>query len=257
MKRIIGCLGVAMVMLLAVAASSEAALPELGRCVKTEGGGYKNASCTAPAATKGKYAWLPGPGAKSKFAGVGNEVELETASKRKITCGGSTFEGEYTGPKTETVTVLLVGCLDSATKKACQTVQAREGEIESAPLEGEYGFIKGGAKPSVGLDLKHEGVVVTFECGKPPAQTASAVVEGSFIGAIAGGPLSNLNRMFEESVMKYKAMSGKQIPEAFEGGPKDTLTATIFTGLQKTVEGIAVRGSVSDASEEPLEIKAK
>jgi hypothetical protein len=260
MKRIT-LSALAMLTFMAVgAASSQAALPELGRCVKAVGktGAYRNAACTAPASGKGTFNWLPGPGAKPKFSGTGESTALETTSKRKILCGGSTWEGDYTGPKTETVTVVLIGCTEVASKKPCESNPAREGEIEPGqPLEGELGFIKGGTKPVVGLDLKQQPTFMAFECGRLGEANTGVVVEGSVIGAVAAGTASNINRMSEETLIKYKAKSGAQLPEQFEGGPKDTLTATFVSGQGNLVEGMALLGAVSDGAEEPLEIKAK
>jgi hypothetical protein len=264
MKRIIGLCGVVMLALLVpVAAPAQAALPELGRCVKAADnkGAYRSAFCITPTPPggKGKYNWLPGPGAKKKFSGTGEPTVLEAANKRKIECGGSTFEGEYTGPKTETVTVLLIGCTDVATKRPCQSGgPPREGEIEStAALAGELGFIKGGEKPVVGLDLKHEPALFAFECGVPPEQTTAVVIDGSVIAAVVASSTSNVNKMSEESILRYKTKSGKQVPENFEGGAKDTMTATFVTGLEKQVEAIGLLSTVTDVAEESLEIKAK
>jgi hypothetical protein len=262
MRRVIGLCGLVAFTVIAIAAApSQAALPEFGRCVKATGktGEFRNAACTAPSTTrKGTYNWLAGPGAKKKFSGTGEGTALETTSKRKITCGGSTFDGEYTGPKTETVTVVLIGCTENTTKKPCESNPAREGEIEPpAALEGEIGFIKGGTTPTVGLDLKRQPTFMAFECGRVGEANTGVVVEGSVIGAVPASPTSNFDKMSEEMIVKYKATSGKQVPEKFEGGPADTLTATFVSGQGKTVEAMALLGTVSASGEEPLEIKAK
>ena len=86
------------------------------------------------------------------------------------------------------------------------------------PLEGEIGFIRGGEKPVVGLDLKPKApstVFATFQCGKLPETGPAGTIEGSVIA-----PIKPLNRAVEEFTITYKALSGKQAVESFEGGPQ-------------------------------------
>jgi hypothetical protein len=243
----------------AAASSASAALPELGRCVPApeKNGAFKGNHCNLPAEGKGKYDWLPGPGAKPKFAGTGEAVVLETVGKRKVECGAATFEGEYTGPKTESVTVLLIGCTEPVSKQPCQTGgPPREGEIDSSgALEGELGFITGGERPTVGLDLKPKAPstsMFVFECGTLPTVVLHAAVEGSVIGRI-----TPINHMVEEFKTVYKAPGGKQVPQQFEGGAKDTMTAKLLVGLETKTEEIGLKAIRVDVNEESLEIKAK
>jgi hypothetical protein len=96
-------------------------LPDLGRCLKvepnTEGkklvyhGAYTNSACTLESETKsGKYEWTTGPGPAAKFKGASAAVKLETVGHKAVTCTASTSEGEYTGPKTQKVSLVLTGC---------------------------------------------------------------------------------------------------------------------------------------------------
>jgi len=273
--RLAGVLFVMALLLGAASAlSASAEVPELGRCVKVEPvqegkkmvyhGNYTGKTCVKMKAGKGKYEFLPGPGPKNEYYGVAVEPspELVTVSGRKIICSIIAFKGKYTGPKTETVNISLGGCEDGT--RPCQSSPAKEGEIEGlSALEGELGTIsQGTSKPVVGWDLKHEGVIFTFTCGKLPEVGALEALEGpSVIGVVSGGFFSNLDKM-----IKYNETGGKQIPEAFEGGPKDTLLLKSITG--NTSEQVALHGIEETTSgkgepiekeenQEPLEIKAK
>jgi hypothetical protein len=253
MKRIgmMGCMLAVIAVSAVVAATASAALPELGRCVKVapKTGEYTGASCVN--AGKGAWDWLPGPGALKKFTGTGEATTLETVGKVKIECTASSFAGEYTGAKTATVTITFVGCTNSVTKKLCGST-VKEGEFETQPLEGEIGFIKDVTPIVAGLDLKKAPLVATFECGKLPEAVTLGTLEGSVIGA-----LKRFNRMVEEQSLTYKALGGKQVPEQFEGGTKDTLTMKLVTGLTTTTEEAGLKAKVEIANEEPMEIKVK
>ncbi len=242
----------------AMATVAQAALPEFGKCVPAAGktGEYVGNNCIKHSPGKGAYNWQPSPGPKPVFSGVGEKVSLETTGKMIISCGAATFDGSYTGPKTETVTMDLIGCIlsSSPSQQKCQTTPAKEAEIK-ASLEGEIGFIRGGEKPVVGLDLKPKApstVFATFQCGKLPETGPAGTIEGSVIA-----PIKPLNRAVEEFTITYKALSGKQAVESFEGGPSDTLTVKLISGIETKTEPIALRTTVVDANEEPTEIKAK
>jgi len=236
-------------------AGASAALPELGRCVPAstaKTGEYKGAHCLTSARGKGNYNFLPGPGEKKKFVGTGSEAKLEMPGLT-VSCAASTSEGEYTGAKTASVTLDLIGCSTVATAQLCQSNPVKAGEIETLPLEGEFGFIQSGQKPVVALDVKRSPSLVTFTCGSPPESTTTVVVEGSVIGKFAPN-----DSMVMESKLSYKTAGGKQVVEHFEGGPKDTLSAKLISGLTTTTEEAALKLRLMEiANEEPLEIKAK
>lgn len=265
--RLTGLCLVAVVMTGAVAAASASAvLPELGRCVKLTGvkeggktvykGNYRGRTCTTVSPAKdGKYEWSPGPGALKKFTGEFEEVILTPVNKDTITCGVGTSTGEYTGPKTQTATITLINCENTA-HIGCQTIGAILGEIKSQPLNGELGFIVGGAVPKAGLDLKPATgeIFAALECGGEGHGTGTqTLLEGSLIGQIM--PIDRMTSGFK---VKYKTSGGKQSVEKFEGGAKDTLTATtIGPLLEKISEETTLTGTHTVANEEPLEIKAK
>jgi hypothetical protein len=162
-----------------------------------------------------------------------------------MTCQGETDEGEITSPKTEVVNVTFTGCADAGRKVPCQSEGAAAGEIKDFPLEGELGFIKRGARPSVGVDLKPTGlsapVLAGYECTGAPGRV---LMEGSVIGSIGPFGMSLSHRLtFSES-------KGHQVPERFEGGPKDTLT--IGVGIVEQ-SGLKTRETIT--SEERIEIR--
>ncbi|HXR57837.1 MAG TPA: hypothetical protein VN747_00825 [Burkholderiales bacterium] len=257
--RIVG-LALAATALLAAAASATATaeVPEFGRCVPAEGktGEFTGASCTRPAAGKGKFNWVPGPGPKPKFEGTSESVPLLQMGSLTISCAAATFNGEYTGAKTASVTVDLIGCLNTATNRECQTNPLKEGEIEPpGALEGEIGFVNINGLRKVGLDLKRSPVITTFTCGNVGEipQEVNGTLEGSVIGQIA--PPNYMREIFK---LRYKVEGGKQVPEAFEGGEKDTLTANLVSGTStSTVPATLKIKLVELVNEEPFEIKAR
>lgn len=253
-------LGLSLIAMLALGATmaqgASAALPEFGHCVKAleRNGEYQGRNCLVPAEGHGTYNWVPGPGPKPKFTGVGSGVvALETVGKKKIECGGEAYDGEYTGAKTETVTVTLIGCLESSTKKSCQSNPTKEGEIEGT-VEGTLGYIQSNTK--VGIDLKPKSPsteLFTFVCGKlPETSFVSYNVEGSVIGL-----LTPINKPVEELKILFKETAGKQSVQKFEGLAKDTLTTKRVAGVESTTEETGLRSLIEVANEEPIEVKAK
>ncbi|HMH47943.1 MAG TPA: hypothetical protein VK538_09545, partial [Solirubrobacteraceae bacterium] len=82
-------------------------------------------------------------------------------------------------------------------------------------------------------------------------------VEGSAIGGV-----KSLNAMKLIERLLFKAKAGKQIPERFEAGLKDTLLATRTQGASQKAEqaGLTLKGersTIASKGEEKLEIKAK
>jgi len=281
--------GLCLVAVCAIGVSSAAAtasayeltgVPELGRCVNVGSGGlYKYKSCVKGTSTgPGAYEWQPGPGAKGSFFVEIGEVELETVGKAKVSCGFSELTGQWTGGKTATINLRFQGCLNTGTLKSCQSDPAQPAQITTAtffegeeipnPLEGELGFIHNTKPFKVGLDLKpKEGQtnVLTFSCGgavgPPPEAPESWNVEGSVIGRIR--PLAVMGTTIK---MNYLAMGGKQVPEKFEEGVKDTLiakrTIVVPPELKTEQAGLTFRTepkikTVFGEYDEPLEIKAR
>src|SRR5436190_1283837 len=175
---------------------AEAALPELGRCVKAEKtkmgrevhyhGLFNASNCIAENYLhRGEFEWLPGPGPKRKFSGSGGATKLETVGGAKVKCSAISNNGEYTGTKTAAVTLRLTGC-ELTGKGACQSAAAAQGEIVTSPLAAKLDFIRDEYKEataftSVGLDLTHDPSLLTAECG---AAKVPLSITGSVIGTI-------------------------------------------------------------------------
>jgi len=240
-------------------------LPELGRCVKVAGktGAYKYKNCVKQAVgATGAYEWEPGPGALPGFNVEASEAKLETVGHVKINCASSSITGAWTGSKTATVKVELRGCASAG--RGCGVNPGKPTEITNEePLEGELGFVHQGEQPKVGLDLKPKApstVLFTFTCGGPPELTAPEpwVVEGSIIGKYRY--IDARPRL--EFGLRYEASAGKQIPQQFEGGVKDTPIANRLTESGQLTEeaGLTLADETTwilGEYEEPLEVKAK
>jgi hypothetical protein len=230
-----------------------ASLPALGRCVKAavkKTGEWRGAQCVGFAHGKGADNFLPGPGAHNKLTGQLGAVTLETVGKAKITCSSGSAQGEYTGSKTLTATITLSGCERPSSHEPCQSIAGSSGQIVTNALEGEYGFITSGRKISVGLDLKHEPALATFECTTAALPGKELVkLEGSVIG-----PIKKIDSMVSSFTVTYKATAGKQLPEAFEDGAKDTLVSAVVAGSS---EQTGLTATLTLTNEERVEIKAK
>jgi hypothetical protein len=243
----------------AQAVKNQAVLPEIGRCEPAEStgsgktavfhGGYSDSGCTLEEPGKlGRYEWTTGPGAKPKFSGSA-KTTLQGVSGGKVVCSGGTSSGEYTGAKTLTASLVLTGCKSQTSKQQCQSASAAAGEIVTSPLAGSLGFVEDIASETsvsavVGVDFSHAPTLLSAECGGLSEQLE---VKGSVIV-----PISKIDKMSTSFSLKGKATAGKQQPEEFEGGVKDTLTATLGAGPEQA--GLTTTGKL--ANEEPLEIKA-
>jgi hypothetical protein len=262
------CTLAAVVVAAVAAASASAALPELGRCeAVSKTGKYQYSNCVKPnLAGKGNFEWKPGPGAKPKFAAEVSSVKLETVGKTTVLCASADYTGEWTGAKAALVNLAFHSCENPATKKVCSTNPTAGAEIKTEQaLEGELGFIVGGEKPTVGLDLKAKSpstILLMFTCGGPPEPELGEpwLVEGSVIA-----PIKPVDVGRTEFKLFYKATAGHQTPEQFEGGVKDTLITERLLGTEKKTEqaGLTLKNEALSATaifavgEEKLEIKAK
>jgi hypothetical protein len=198
---------------------------------------------------KGTYNFLPGPGTAPKLSGHLGATTLETTGKAKISCSSGSSVGEYTGAKTLTMTLTLGGCERASNHQACQSVGGASGQIVTNALEGTLGFINI-AKPSVGLDLAREPALASFECTAPGLPGKELLtVEGSVIGQIG-----KIDEMVSGFTITFTGRAGRQIPEAFEGGPTDTLLTSTVGGA---AEPSALTSALTVSDEEPLEVKAK
>jgi hypothetical protein len=245
--------------------------PEFGRCVLAppKTGTYAGSHCIALATNpgKGKYNWLPGPGANPKFSVSVNTAVLSStgAAKATITCPSGEAEGEYTGAKTVKLkTLVFRNCQKAGAKTVfesfCQNIGAFRGQITANELAGELGYILHVEKKTkVGLDLKAATgkAIASFECGGALEQGEMGTglgtlyeLEGSVIGRI-----KLLNRMTTENFVTYTVAGGAQVPEKFEGGVKDTLI--LLTGVAKTAEPATLATIAEVENGEALEVKSR
>jgi hypothetical protein len=235
-------------------------LPQLGRCVKVEAvkegktktynGLFANSGCTVHR-VGGMYEWTAGPGAKPAFTASSAATTLETVGgASKLSCSHASGSGSYTGAKLATATIALSGCKLASSKVPCQSAGAAPGEVVTSPLEGSLGFVKdafesGQLQVSVGLDLKHSPTLLTAEC------------EGGVKLSVAGSviaPFRTIEKMASSNALEFTASAGKQVPEAFEEGATDTLSATF--GSQSAQES-GLKSKLTLAGEEPIEVRGE
>jgi hypothetical protein len=234
-------------------------LPDIGRCLKVEPsaegkkliyhGAYTNSTCTLESeSNEGKFEWTTGPGPKAKFTGASGPVKLQSAGGKLVSCTASSSEGEYTGPKTQKVSMVLSGCSQGPkiSSVPCQSSSAAAGEVRTVALEGGMEFIKEGLPPevpSVGIDLKPASgsTIATFECGGKAVTVGGSVIV----------PVTALDKMSTSFKLKAIGTGGKQSPEAFEVGPKDTPTFN-----EGGEEAAGLTAAFTNTNEEPYEIKA-
>ncbi len=273
MKRI-GLAGSFLVTALLISAvtamSASAAPPEFGRCVKVAHGTgeYNSSNCIAPEGAR-NFDWVPGPGPEPKFtAGFEGEPVINStgASKTTITCSFGEAEGEYTGAKTEKITKLVLHDCETPEvvggnefARWCQNVGNFRGEVNAQELSGELGYIK--ATAAVGMDLKGlsgENMGM-FECGGASELTEHGMGTGVFrelTGSVIGR-VRKANIMTTEGLVKFTVnKAGAQVPQNFEGKPKDTLT-TLVGLTEKTPEPTTFTALDEVTNKEKMEIKNK
>jgi hypothetical protein len=242
-----------------------AGVPEIGRCVKvaTGAGVYGGANCTTVAKVgKGTYEWTPvSQTEKQAFSGSGLETILTTVGHSTIKCLAANFSGEWTAPKTASVTVEFQGCYNAQSQQ-CQTVTnpQNKSEIKLTGVAGELGFIKHEIKEGkliivVGLDLKPQSPLTQLAEYECTGSKETGHIEGSVIGRI-----TPVGKMTTASNLLYSATkAGEQRPEAFQGGPKDTLTTKFTSGIETLSSGASSLNIKSETGNNaaPLEIKVQ
>jgi len=241
---------------------AQLALPELGRCAKAPTtkngkttvyhGTYRYSNCVEGGSEFAKFEWVPGPGPNNKFTGLGKASTLETVGGARIKCVALTSAGEWTGTKTATMTARFTGCQLVSSKQPCQSSGASGGEIVTSTLTGSLGFIKdtfvAGPEVSVGIDFKDGPTIASAECGG--SQPTSVTIGGSVIA-----PVKPIDTMATKSTIVAKATGGVQSAESFEGGPQDTLVASLESGSTKTTEQAGLTATIALTYGEKLEIK--
>jgi hypothetical protein len=175
-------------------------------------------------------------------------VKLQSAGGKAVTCTSSSSDGEYTGPKTQKVSLVLSGCSQGPKTASvpCQSSSAAAGEVRTTPLEGGMEFIHEGEAtevPIVGVDLKPASgtTIAAFECGGKAVSVGGSVIV----------PVTPVEKMSTAFKLKAAGSGGKQSPDAFEVGPTDTPTFN-----EGGEEQAGITGTFTNTNEEPMEIKA-
>jgi hypothetical protein len=261
--RIIGLCLVAAFALAAVAATTAAALPEIGRCVAQPGTGkYKDANCTLKAktlASEKQFEFKKGA-EKVGLTSVGGEGVLETEAGTKVVCKTESATAKLDQDsgvikEVENVVARFNTCAIPALGIACQSKGAGLEEIVTSSLKGPMGYIKK-SPASVGQELtpeKAKGAFAEFECGAGAAKVV--VKEGTHGGhncVIA--PVAPINVMSTSAEEIYSAASpGHQNPENFEGKTECNLESALNGGAaERATQSL----TATVTSEEALEIKA-
>jgi alpha-tubulin suppressor-like RCC1 family protein len=227
--------------------------PELGRCVKgaTSHARYKTSACTTLSAggDTGKYEWQPWPLANPRFTLTLEKIPLEEAAGKDgkalviLECASGSAQGEYTGPQTATLSLVLDGCgLRLLGTLPCASPGAAAGEIRMADVPAQLGFIEDGAKPSVGwaLNSPTSGPLATFDC-----ESVASSLQGSVIGAV-----QPVDKMTQSATLAFRGSEAVQDPESFEGGARDTL---VLDSYGVTPVSLDTAGTI--ASAEAVEIR--
>jgi len=273
--RIMGLCLAAVFALAAFAASSAFALPEVGRCLSSETGKYKNAGCTEKASAtekgnKAKFEWHKGAKSESEgvnFTGSSGASSLETESGTKIECTTSSASGKWDQDsgsikEVEGVVATFKNCSLGVAKKACQS-GVTSGEIVTKTLIGPIGYLKGkGSKtPEVGAELKPsvaKGKFAEFECegfGKILVGEGTGKLGDCIIATVT----SAVNVMTTTSTELYTGVKG---PEGQEQNPQHFEGKTTHCNLEsKLGEGgwersVQRQEETLTQTEEPLEMKA-
>jgi hypothetical protein len=225
--------------------------PEYGRCIKvaTGTGHYGSGACTSEGGEK-RYEWYGGV-AQRGFTTTAGETKLENVAGTKIVCSAETGEGEYQGRKAVTSIVLrFQGCQGGGAE--CKTAGAAAGEIVTRSLEGVLGIetasTEGPINDKIALDVfpvGREGLLAETErCGL----LAHVSVRGAVLARLAS------NAMALTPKLKYKATSGKQKPEGFEGQPADVLEMALFGTTTFSQAGLSMEAT--QTNEEKVEINS-
>jgi hypothetical protein len=255
-----GCLAAAA---FAVSSPAQAALPEVGRCVKVAlgTGAYRDGKClTHETGTRGKWEWMPASVTENlTFSGGGSLVKLATAGHEAIECAVANAKGTFTGPKTASVELELQGCTNTK-GESCGSA-GNENQIKSNTLEAELGFIQnilveGHRRVKVGMDFRPQSpqtALANYKCGTG-SQLPSAAIEGSVI-AVAK-PIDTMKE--EANLIFHVRFNGTQVPESFQESPNDTLSTTFTSGVETSGPFATTLGiqEYTGKYSQPLEIKA-
>jgi len=159
------------------------------------------------------------------FTSTSGPARLRGVGGKRVICAASTDTGEFSGPKTGSVTITWTGC---ALKKAqCSTPGSAPGEIVSPLLSMNLGYINKGAK-TVGVDLFEPAgqPFLLFSC----LSGTRVLVVGSVIGRIT--PVNKPVTPSETFKLRFAHLAGIQKIQNLEGEPKDTLEVSFAAPLE-------------------------
>jgi alpha-tubulin suppressor-like RCC1 family protein len=227
--------------------------PELGRCVKSAHARYTTKTCTTPSAgaDSGKYEWEPWPLANPHLTLAFKSFQLESGPSKNekarvvLECKTGLANGEYTGPQSATMTLVLSGCsLSFFGNVPCTSEGAAAGEVVAQALPAQLGIIHAGAKPSVGWAL-----------GGPAGATFAAFECSGFQGSLTGSVIAAIgspDKSSQTTALTYKGSEGSQTPESFEGGLPDVLALNLFPDATLSLDTTATIDS-----SEAVEVRAQ
>jgi len=219
------------------ASASAGTLPALWECHKLTAnkitkkfeGIYTDTKCSKEATTKQKEEGLVNKFVLQEFSlaakknkpkefkdlkGAGADLAIEGVAT--VACASFEDHGFFSGPKTANkIKVTFFGCEIAGLK--CSNTEIA-GKVETKTLTGELGYIsgKGTEHPVVGAVIRPETGIyeAEFRC-----QDLHLRVHGSVIGKVEV-PLKTFTT---KATLYFKESGGKQSPEQFEEGVKETL----------------------------------
>jgi hypothetical protein len=239
--------------------------PEYGRCVKQAGGPWKNMTCTTAAVPgEERYAWIPAFEAENPYneahppqlgftavkkpeTGMDFEAAGDNPGKVRSTlsCVLATMHGTVTGPKESRVEDLVLRGCETGVK--CNSPGADYGEVRVESLKGLLGIEKEGAtkakdKVANALSPVGGGAFSEISCGG-----VEVSIRGTVLAKVAA------NAMKSTPVVKFAQRRGVQKPDAFLGGPLQTLESR-WSNVSASYEESGLGLTLMQTNEEKLSI---
>ncbi len=139
----------------------------------------------------------------------------------EMTCAKGKGLGSLTGPKDGEETVTLSKC--STRGKKCNSVGAKAGTVKTEPILTTLGYInKAENRAGVSFKAASGETTIKIECEGLKAET---------LGSVIGEETGNVGAASKTSTLHLTAEGAHQIPESFEGGPKETVGFKLEGGL--------------------------
>jgi hypothetical protein len=251
---------------MATVASAETP-PEVGRCLKKAGGPWKDGGCKTPSKPgEEKFEWypafvggVPNPEPKLPKLKYTSEnkpetiIQLESVSGSVITAKTQKATGEVTGAKTNIAQNIDFGGVEFKGFKCKSTNPpgSGEGDVKVKDLNGNIGIEKKGETTAkdkaANRFVPKEGgagaIFVEFSCSVIPVKVRGAVLNPLTSNAMKGFPTP--------VTVKFTGANGKQKPEKFVGGPKETLESSIEGGPYEQSDQVL---TTLQKNEEKLEV---